>query len=74
MGQDDGGAQLEETLITAADKHEKTVNMLYSGLRQELEGRGRGKSYEARKESGRDDSEVESTSYTIAQAEVATAE
>jgi len=60
--------------LTAAEKHEKTVNALRTGLGKYWEGHGNGKSYEAGKGKGRDDSEPECTSDTLAQAGAATDE
>jgi len=64
----------KKTPMTAAEKHEKTVNALRTGLDKYWEGRGISKRYEAGKGKGRDDSEPESTSKTIAQAGAATEE
>jgi len=58
--------------MTAAEKHEKTVNALRTGLGKYWEGRGISKSYEAEKRKGRDNSEPKSTSDTSAQAGAAT--
>ena len=58
--------------MTTAEKHEKTLNALRTGLGKYWEGRGISKSYEAEKRKGRDNSEPKSTSDTSAQAGAAT--
>jgi len=60
--------------MTVAEKYEKTVNALCTGLGKYWEGRSISKSSEADKGKGRDDSEPNSTSDTIGQAGVVTEE
>jgi len=60
--------------MTVAEKHEKTVNALRTGLGKYWEGRGISNNYRAGKGKGRDDSEPESISDTIGQAGAVTEE